>query len=160
MRPLKTLKRTTWLMRRYSPFAKRTADRPPLLRGRSSRPFHLAPALLKTPHDLRAIDHLGDLEKVVRRRTLSLRLADEQGSEQLILAGAVEGRVRPKRDFRREMEILQDFRHIERLERIRLRRGERAGPDRDVAEPGARGRHPAGAFLGRLDEFGDMGHAG
>src|ERR1700730_7145823 len=139
MRPLKTLKRTTWLMRRYSPFAKRTADRPPLLRRRSSRPFHLAPALLKGPRDHRAVDHLGDLEKVVRRRTLSLRLADEQGSEQLVLAGAVEGRVWPERDFGRQMKVLQGLRHIERLERIRLRRGERAGPNRDIAEPGARG---------------------
>src|SRR5580693_9548513 len=124
-------------MRRHSPLAKSTANRPPLLRGRSSRPFHLAPTLLKGPSHLRAVDHLGDLEKVVRRRTLSLRLADEQGSEQLILAGAVEGRVRPERDFERQMKILQGLRHIERLERIRLRGGERTGPYRDIAEPGS-----------------------
>src|SRR4029077_14841145 len=131
-----------------SPCAKRAADRPLLLRGQSSRPLHLAAALLEGPSDFRAIDHLGDLEQVVRRRTLSLRLADEQGSEQLILASPVEGRVRPERDFEREMKVLQGLRHVERLERIRLRGGERAGPYRDIAEPSARRRYPAGAFLG------------
>src|ERR1700684_3989252 len=102
-------------MRQNSLFAVRraAADSPLLLAGRSRRPRHLAAALLEGSCGFRAVDHLGDLEQIVRRRALSLRFADEQRREKLVLAGAVEGWVRPERDFGRQMKVLERLGHVE-----------------------------------------------
>src|SRR5580700_11980462 len=127
--------------------------------GRSGRPGHLAATVLDRTRNRSAANDLSHMEEIVGGRTARLGVANKEGCEQLILPRAIEGRVRPERNFRRQMEILQGFRHVDCLQRVRLGRRERAGPDRHIAEPGAGGRHVAGALLGRLDELGDMRYA-
>ena len=90
---------------------------------------------------------------------LGLGVADKERGDELVLAGAIEGRVRPEGDFGRQVEVLQRLRHVDCLQRLGLGGGERAGPGGDIAEPVARRRNPAGALLDRLDEFRDMRHA-
>src|SRR5574337_1603021 len=107
MSPLNTLKRISWLMAGAA-FCARV----------SSRPGHLALAFLERAGRLRAADRLGDLEQVLRLAPLGLRVADEKGGEELVLVGAIEGRVRPERDFRRQVEVLKRFRHVERFQRL------------------------------------------
>ena len=80
----------------------------------------LQPLSSTVPATSAPLTTLVTLNKIVRRRALGLRLADEERGEELILAGAIEGRVRPERDFGRQMEVLQRLRHVDRLQRIGL----------------------------------------
>src|SRR5271163_4208886 len=97
--------------------------------GWSGRPGHLAAALLDRTCDRSAVDHVNHMKEIVRRRSTRLGVAHEERGEQLVLAGAIESRVRPKRDLGRQMEVLQSLRHVDRFQRIRLGGGECAGPD-------------------------------
>src|SRR5690348_15859846 len=123
-------------MRLGSTFAGRRATAgPPLLARRSSWPRHVAAALLERTRDLRAVDHFGDLETVVRHGALGLRLADAQRCQQLVLPGTIEGRVRPERDLWRQMKVLKRTHHVDGLKEIGHGVREGAGPCRYIAEP-------------------------
>src|ERR1700685_1377134 len=103
------LKRTTWDMR-FAGVAARFSRR--ALRCPSGRPSQAAAALFHGVGDLRAVDRRGNLEEVLGGGAARLRVADEEGREQLVLSRAIEGRVRAERDLRRQMEVLQRFGHL------------------------------------------------
>src|SRR5574337_2225598 len=126
MSPLNTLKRISWLMAGAA-FGARALG----------WPGHLALALLERAGRLRAADRLGDLEQVLGLTPLGLRVADEKGGEELVLVGAVEGRVRPERDLGGQVEVLKRFRHVEGFERLGGVGGVGAAPGRHKPEPGA-----------------------
>src|SRR5579872_5596480 len=69
----------------------------------SGWPGHLAAGLRERARDLGAVDDGSDLEQIVRRRALRLRVTDKERSQELVLVRAVEGRVRTERDLRRQV---------------------------------------------------------
>src|SRR5579863_7878029 len=101
-----------------SAFTFQPAPDPAAVSPSSGRPGHLAARLLDRACHLGAVDHGGDVEEIVRRRSLRLGVADKKGGEQLVLVRAIEGLVRPERDLGRKLIILQRLGHVDGFERF------------------------------------------
>src|SRR5208282_3863689 len=141
------------------PGSRRRAQ-PAAPRRRSARPAELAAGLRDGGCRLVALDDVGHLEEILRVVALPLGVADVERGDELVVAGAVVGIVRHECDLGRQLETAERLGELDRVERLLLVGDERAGPGRDIAEPGTRGRHLAGLLPDGRDEVVEMGDTG
>ena len=133
-----------------APIVSRSAGRLRQSLGPSGRPSHLAAGSPRRSAPTRSpLTSWSTLNRSSGAAACACGVADKQRRHQLVLRRRGKRPVRHQRDFRRQLEALHRLGHVDRLERLGLLGGERAGPGRGIAEPGARGRHVAGALLHR-----------